>query len=121
MEKESKELTLKMIGEIQKNISEALEQWSTILIQADADGWSYHLHYSDEDLMNAMLIYNHVWMNRAIHNDYYKDDDDVNRKMTIYRNAIKEAFDIDTWELSEKVLGKEKNDEPTTKENSTEA
>ena len=117
-----KKLNHKKINEINKHISDALRQWSAVVIHADADEWSYFLDYSDEDLLNAMFIFNHVWQNRAIKSEHFKDEEDVIAKISIYRKAIKIAFGIDTVELTEKVLGKkEEEDETTTEKNSTEA
>ena len=109
------------IKEINKHISDALRQWSAVVIHADADEWSYFLDYSDEDLLNAMFIFNHVWQNRAIKSEHFKDEKDVIAKISIYRKAVKIAFGIDTVELTEKVLGREAKDETTTEKNSTEA
>ena len=109
------------IKEVNKHISDALRQWSAVVIHADADEWSYFLDYSDEDLLNAMFIFNHVWQNRAIKSEHFKDEEDVIAKISIYRKAIKIAFGIDTVELTEKVLGREAKDETTTEKNSTEA
>lgn len=109
------------IKEINKHISDALRQWSAVVIHADADEWSYFLDYSDEDLLNALFIFNHVWQNRAIKSEHFKDEEDVIAKISIYRKAIKIAFGIDTVELTEKVLGREVEDGTTTEKNSTEA
>ena len=109
------------IKEVNKHISDALRQWSAVVIHADADEWSYFLDYSDEDLLNAMFIFNHVWQNRAIKSEHFKDEEDVIAKISIYRKAIKIAFGIDTVELTEKVLGREVEDGTTTEKNSTEA
>lgn len=109
------------IKEINKHISDALRQWSAVVIHADADEWSYFLDYSDEDLLNAMFIFNHVWQNRAIKSEHFKDEEDVIAKISIYRKAVKIAFGIDTVELTEKVLGREVEDGTTTEKNSTEA
>lgn len=116
-----KKLNHKKIKEINKHISDGLRQWSAVVIHADADEWAYYLDYSDEDLLNAMFIFNHVWQNRAIKSEHFKDEEDVIAKMSIYKNAVKIAFGIDTIELTEKVLGKEAEDETTTEKNSTEA
>lgn len=116
-----KKLNHKKIKEINKHISDALRQWSAVVIHADADEWAYFLDYSDEDLLNAMFIFNHVWQNRAIKSGHFADGNDITAKMSIFRNALKIAFGIDTIELTEKVLGKEAEDETTTEKNSTEA
>ena len=116
-----KKLNHKKIKEINKHISDALRQWSAVVIHADADEWAYYLDYSDEDLFHAMFIFNHVWQNRAIKSGHFTDGNDITAKMSIFRNALKIAFGIDTIELTEKVLGKEVEDETTTEKNSTEA
>lgn len=110
------------IEEINKHISDALRQWSDVVIHADADEWAYYLDYSDEDLLNTLFLFTHVWQNRAIKSGRFADENDIIAKMSFFRNAIKIAFDIDTIELTEKVLGKEEEeDETTTEKNSTEA
>lgn len=110
MEKKNKEFNLEMIGEIQKNISEALKQWSDIMLTADADQWAYYLDYDDEDMLNALLIFMHVWQNNAIKRQVI-DGDNAAEKMEKFRDMVKECYGIDTLELSEKVIEKKQKNE----------
>lgn len=100
MNKDSKE----DIKEINKHISDALKQWSDIMLLADSDEWSYRLEYSDEDALNALYIFNHVAQNNAIKNGWYKDEEDIFNKITDLRVQIKESYGIDTIEMAKKVL-----------------
>lgn len=56
------------IKEINKHISDAIEQWQDIMLTADADQWAYHLEYTKQDLKNALYIFNHVAQNMGIKN-----------------------------------------------------
>ena len=48
------------IAEVNKHIREGIIQWADIMLTADADQWTYDLTYFPRDLMNAVLIYQHV-------------------------------------------------------------
>ena len=92
------------IKEINKEISGALRFWQDTLLLSDADEWAYYLEYSDEDLFNALYIFNHVAQNIAIKTGLFTDEN-AEAKITKLREGIKEAFGFDTVELTNKVLG----------------
>ena len=75
-----------------------------ILMGADACGISYHFEYTDDDLLNAFMIFTHVAQNVAIKNGYYQNEDDIKQKMDAFKNGVKIGFDFDTVELTKKVL-----------------
>jgi hypothetical protein len=54
------------IEEINKCIREGLKHWSDIMLSADAEQWAYKLTYFPTDLMNAVLIFQHVAINIGI-------------------------------------------------------
>ena len=91
------------IKKINKEIKGALKFWADMLLLSDADEWSYLLNYNDEDLLNALYIFNHVAQNIAIKNGYL-DDANVEDKLTSFRKGILEGFGFDTIELTNKVL-----------------
>lgn len=93
----------KEIKEINTHISDALKQWSALMLHADADNWAYNLNYSDEDLLNAFFIFHHVASNIAIKNGALTEENAVS-KMYKFREAVKECFGFDTVELTNKVL-----------------
>ena len=96
------------IRKINREISGALKFWQDMLLIADADEWAYYLNYSDEDLLNALYIFNHVAQNIAIKNGHFTEGN-VEEKMAKFREGIKEGFGFDTVELTNKVLkGNEK-------------
>lgn len=103
MNKDSKE----DIKEINKHISDALKQWSDIMLLADSDEWSYRLEYSDEDVLNALYIFNHVAQNIAIKSSWYKDEEDIFDKITDFREQLKVSYGIDSVELAKKILNKD--------------
>jgi hypothetical protein len=55
-----------IIEEINKGIREGLKHWSDIMLSADAEQWAYKLTYFPTDLMNAVLIFQHVAINIGI-------------------------------------------------------
>lgn len=91
------------IKEINQHISDAIEEWSTIMLRADADGWAVWFDYTDRDLMNALYIFNHVAQNIAIKSDYYDSDKDILDKMDAFKKGIRKGFGIDTNELAHRV------------------
>lgn len=93
------------IKKINKEISGALKFWQEMLFIADADLWAYMLDYSDEDLLNALYIFKHVAQNIAIKKGHFTEDN-VEEKVSKFREGIKEGFGFDTVELTNKVLGK---------------
>lgn len=54
------------IAEINLHIRNGIAQWSDIMLLADADNWAVKLNYYLPDLMNAVLIYQHVASNIGI-------------------------------------------------------
>lgn len=91
------------IKKINKEIKGALKFWQEMLLISDADQWSYHLNYDDDDLLNALYIFNHVAQNIAIKKGYFTEDN-VEVKMSKFREGIKEGFGFDTIELTNNAL-----------------
>lgn len=91
--------------QINEHISDALSQWSEIMITADADNWSVHLDYSDKDLLNSLQIFLHVASNVAIKNRKL-DDKNVTEKIKVFTDALEECFGINSIELTKRVLNK---------------
>lgn len=54
------------IAEINQRIRDGINQWADIMLLADADEWAVKLNYYLPDLMNAVLIYQHVASNIGI-------------------------------------------------------
>lgn len=92
------------IKEINQHISDALEQWSTTMLIADADEWAYHLNYSEQDAMNAIFILNHVLSNIGIKNGVLNDKN-VIEKTNKLREFVKDFCGLDTVEITRKTLG----------------
>lgn len=92
------------IKEVNQHISDALEQWSTTMLVADADEWAYYLNYSDQDALNAIFIFNHVLTNIGIKNGVLNDKN-VFEKSKKLREFIKEYCGLDTVEITRKSLG----------------
>lgn len=91
------------IKEINTHISNALKQWSDIMLHADADDWSYYLNYSAEDLLNALSIFVHVASNIAIKNGILTEKN-VESKMCKFSDCIQQVFGFDSIELTKRVL-----------------
>lgn len=102
---------LEQIKEINQHISDALQQWSDIMLVADADEWAYYLDYSDLDALNAIFIVNHVLQNKAIKSGHIKSKEEALVKALLFKNSIKEYCGIDTIELTRKCLGIKKKED----------
>lgn len=101
-----------LIKEVNKEISEGLAHWQEVLNLADADEWAYYLEYSNEDLFNALYIFNHVAQNIAIKKGFLNDAN-AEDNMGQYVKAIEKCFGFNTIELTNKVLanyGRNKED-----------
>lgn len=97
------------IKEINQHISDALEQWSTTMLVADADEWAYLLNYSEQDALNAIFIFNHVLMNIGIKNGVLDDKNAVEKAKQL-RKFIKDYCGLDTFEITRKSLGIERKE-----------
>ena len=64
MEQETKKE--EQIAEINRHIRDGINQWADIMLMADADQWAEQLCYFPRDLMNAVLIFQHVASNIGI-------------------------------------------------------
>lgn len=94
------------IKEINRHISDALEQWSAIMVTAEADEWSYLLEYSKQDALNALMIFDHVLTNIGIKNGTINEKNvvKIGRKM---KSLVKDMIGIDSIELANRVLKNE--------------
>ena len=92
-----------VIKEINQHLSDALEQWSNVALEADANNWAYLLEYSDKDLANALFIFNHVVANIAIKSGFLAEEN-VTEKISAFRNSLKDTFGFDSQELIKNVL-----------------
>lgn len=91
------------IQEINQHISDALRQWADVVITADADGWSYLLNYTDEDVVNALWLINSILQNVAIKRGHIDFNNAID-KGKAFREAIKDFCGIDPAELTHKIL-----------------
>ena len=96
----------KAIKEVNSHISDALKQWSDIMLLSDSDNWAYMLEYSDEDVFNAVYIVNHVLMNRAIKSGHISNEEVAVNLGREFKDSIKKYSGIDTIELSKKLSKK---------------
>lgn len=107
---------IEKIKTINQAISGALWRWSNIVITADADEWAYFLEYSDEDMLNALFIFNHVWQNRAIKEGIFNPEN-AKEKMEKFKSTVMEIFGVDTIELTNKVVSNMKGENKNGSEN----
>lgn len=94
------------IKEINSHISDALEQWSAIMVTADADEWSYWLDYSEKDALNALTIFNHILSNIGIKNGTLNEETVLNSAQKLC-HLVKDLIGIDSIELTNRVLKNE--------------
>lgn len=54
------------IREINQHIKDGVKQWSDIMLMADADEWASDLHYGPNDILNSIMIFQHICTNVGI-------------------------------------------------------
>lgn len=64
--KENNQPTKELLRDFNKHISDALKQWANICIMSDAENWSYEYEFTEDDVMNAVFIFNSVISNVGI-------------------------------------------------------
>lgn len=75
--------TIEELREINKHISDALKQWSNICIMSDAENWSCEYEFTEDDVMNAVCIFNSVISNVGI-----------KKRLITEKNAVKFGIGI---------------------------
>lgn len=88
----------KAIEEINTHISDALSDWASILLKANADEWEYYLDFDSKDLFNALYIFSAVWQNNAIKRGVLNDENAVDR-IKKFQKTLEECFEINTFAL----------------------
>ena len=84
MDKTEKE----QIKEINQHIKEGIDQWARICLMADADNWAYYLNYDKDDMMNVILLFNHVCSNIGIKSGIIREKEAVEFGERIRQLAI---------------------------------
>ena len=86
---------------------------------AQAEEISSHFRYTEEDLWNALVIFNHVWSSYAIHSGAFNMDN-AYEKMSQFKRQIEATFGVNTFELTDKVCNKKDYGTDTEKNSSEE-
>ena len=55
------------LKEINTAIRDGINQWADVMLESEVKQWAYRLDYFPRDLMNAVLIFQHVASNIGIH------------------------------------------------------
>ena len=92
------------IKEINQHIRESLDEWSDILLEADYNGWAVNLEFDEEDLLNILQMFTSIWSNSAIKRGVFTESN-ILQKMGLFKKHISEVFDINTVDLTKRVLG----------------
>lgn len=92
------------IKEINQHIRESLDEWSEILLEADYNGWGADLDFNEDDLLNILQIFTSIWSNSAIKRGVFTEGN-ILQKMGLFKKHISEVFDINTVDLTKRVLG----------------
>ena len=92
-----------LIESVQTELSKSLSMWQDILLHADADEWAYELNYTDEDLLNALYIFNHVATNIAIKSGFLNEENVYGVGERFKCDCLR-TFGFDSVELTNKVL-----------------
>lgn len=90
------------IKEINQHIKDGVAQWANICLTADADKWAFYLNYDKDDVMNVILLFNHVCSNIGIKAGIIKENEALEfggriRQLAIEMTGIDphHAFDED--------------------------
>lgn len=90
------------VREVQVHISDVLKEWADIMLDIEAHQKAHLLHYSEQDLVNAMYIFEHVLLNIAIHNGSITPQN-VNKATEMgkdLREYVKKYTGLDTHEIT---------------------
>lgn len=92
------------VREVQVHISDALKEWADIMLDIEAHQKAHLLHYSEQDLVNAMYIFEHVLSNVAIHNGSItpKNADKATEMGKDLREYVKKYTGLDTREIAKR-------------------
>ena len=92
------------VREVQIEISDTLRTWADIMLDIEAHQKAHLLHYSEQDLVNAMYIFEHVLSNVAIHNGSItpKNVDKATEMGIDRREYVKKYTGLDTREIAKK-------------------
>ena len=92
------------VREVQIEISDTLRTWADIMLDIEAHQKAHLLHYSEQDLVNAMYIFEHVLSNIAIHNGSItpKNVDKATEMGIDLREYVKKYTGLDTREIAKK-------------------
>lgn len=92
------------VREVQIHISDVLKEWADIMLEIEARNKAYMLHYNEQDLVNAMYIFEHVLSNIAIHNGSITPEtiDKATQMGEDLREYVKKYTGLDTHEIAKK-------------------
>lgn len=92
------------VREVQVHISDILKEWADIMLDIEAHQKAHLLHYSEQDLVNAMYIFEHVLSNFAIHNGSItpKNVDKATEMGIDLREYVKKYTGLDTREIAKR-------------------
>lgn len=91
------------IREVQAHISSVLREWADIMLDIEAHKKAHLLHYNEQDLLNAMYVFEHVLSNIAIHNGSIipKDIEKATEMGVDLREYVKKYTGLDTRQMVE--------------------
>ena len=90
------------VREVQIHISDVLKEWADIMLEIEARDKAYMLHYNEQDLVNAMYIFEHVLSNIAIHNGSITPEtiDKATQMGEDLREYVKKYTGLDTHKIA---------------------
>lgn len=90
------------VREVQIHISDVLKEWAGIMLEIEARDKAYMLHYNEQDLVNAMYVFEHVLSNIAIHNGSITPEtiDKATQMGEDLREYVKKYTGLDTHEIA---------------------
>ena len=87
------------ISEINSHIKEGIRQWANVCLTADADNWSVYLAYGKEDVMNVVLLFQHILSNIGIKKGMIDERSAVELGHRLH-DLVKDMTGIDTRYMS---------------------
>lgn len=106
--KKNNQPTLEELREINKHICDALKQWANICRMSDAEDWSYEYEFTEDDVNNAVCIFNSVISNVGIKKGLITEENAFKFGISIHE-LVSQYAGVDTHKFPKELKENETN------------